>query len=183
MRLARYSREVLTDEQRLLYDEISGGKRSLGRQSFSLVGEDGALEGPFNAMLLSPKVGFALQALGASIRYDSGLSPRVREGVILMVAAKWDCEFERQAHEPIALESGLSQDEIREIGAGETPAGLDTVEKAAFELSRSLIDNGDLNDKEFYRCSNLLGLEAIFEVSTLVGYYSTLALQLRIFRV
>ena len=183
MRLARYSREVLTDEQRLLYDEISGGKRSLGRQSFSLVGEDGALEGPFNAMLLSPKVGFALQALGTSIRYGTGLSPRVREGVILMVAAKWDCEFERRAHEPIALESGLSHDEIKDIGLGETPSDLDTAEMAAFEVSRRLIDNGDLSDEEFYRCSNLLGLEAIFELSTLVGYYSTLALQLRIFRV
>lgn len=183
MRLARYSRKVLTDEQRLLYDEISGGRRSLGRQSFSLVGEDGALEGPFNAMLLAPKVGFALQALGESIRYGSGLSPRVREAVILMVAAKWNCEFERQAHEPIALVSGLSHDEIRAIEARETPAGLDTAEKAAFEVSRSLIDNGDLNEEEFYRCSNLLGLQAIFELSTLVGYYSTLALQLRIFRV
>ncbi len=183
MRLNRLKPEELTAEQRRLYDEIVGGARSQGRQRFPFAGDDGALEGPFNAMLLAPKVGFALQALGAAIRYGTSISPRVREASILMVAAKWNCEFERKAHEPLALDNGLSSDEINEIRLHRAPAGQSSEERAAFEVSRCLINGGDLSDEEFERCSSVLGEEAIFELSTLIGYYSALALQLRIFRV
>ncbi len=183
MRLNRYKPEQLTAEQRQLYDEIVGGTRSQGRQLFSLASDDGALEGPFNAMLLAPRVGFALQALGAAIRYETSISPRVREASILMVAAKWNCEFERKAHEPLALDNGLSSDEIEEIRLHRGPAGQSSEEQAAFEVSRCLVIDGDLSDEEFERYSSVLGDEAIFELSTLIGYYSALALQLRIFRV
>ena len=183
MRIDRYRPGALTREQKVLYDEISGGRRSQGRQRFSLVGDDGALEGPFNAMLLAPKVGLALQELGAAIRYGTTLSPRVREGSILLVAAEWDCGFERKAHEPIAADCGLSDEQIREIRSGRTPSGLDEVETAALDVTRYLIEARDLSGDEFAKYSDLLGVETIFELSTLVGYYSILALQLRIFRV
>lgn len=183
MRLTRYKPQQLSAEQRLLYDEIAGGRRSQGRQRFPLVGDDGALEGPFNSMLLAPKLGFALQALGSAIRYGANLSPRVREVSILMVASKWNCEFEQRAHEPLAFDCGISTAEIEGIRSGRSPVGQTPAEQAAFEVSRCLINDTDLADDEFERYSTLLGADAIFELSTLVGYYSTLALQLRIFRV
>ena len=183
MRLNRFTPEQLSSQQQLLYDQIAGGKRAEGRQLFQLVGDDGALEGPFNAMLLAPNLGFALQALGAAIRYGSNLSPRVREGSILMVASKWNCEFERMAHEPLALDCGLSSEEIDTIRAGGVPAGQTVIEQAAFEVSKGLINDADLSDEGFERYSALVGQESIFELTTLVGYYSTLAMQMRVFRV
>ena len=38
-----------------------------------LTDEGGRLEGPFNAMLFSPAVGHALQALGGALRYQGTL--------------------------------------------------------------------------------------------------------------
>ncbi len=183
MRLNRFTPQQLSSEQQLLYDKIAGGKRAEGRQLFRLVGDDGALEGPFNAMLLSPNLGFALQALGAAIRYGSRLSPRVREGSILMVASRWNCEFERMAHESLALDCGVSSAELDAIRAGGSPTGQTATEQAAFEVSKALINDSDLSDEEFERCSALVGQESIFELTTLVGYYSTLAMQMRVFRV
>nr|BFE70573.1 hypothetical protein GCM10020092_038740 [Actinoplanes digitatis] len=72
-----------------------------GPQLFRLVGADGGLEGPFNAFLLQPRLGLALQALGAAVRYETGLADRAREIAILVVSAASDSAFERYAHEAV----------------------------------------------------------------------------------
>ena len=42
---------------------------------------------------------------------------------------------------------------------------------------------GDLDDAEYREAVDHLGTAGLFELLTLVGYYATLALQLRVFRV
>ena len=41
----------------------------------------------------------------------------------------------------------------------------------------------DLDDEQYDTAVTVLGEQAIFKLSTLVGYYATLALQMRVFRV
>lgn len=53
-----------------------------------LVDGEGRLEGPFNAMVVSPEIGFAIQQLGAKIRYRARLSARQREVAILEVVVQ-----------------------------------------------------------------------------------------------
>jgi len=77
-RLPRFEPPALDAEQRSLYDAIAGGRRAQGPQLFRLADAAGRLEGPFNAFLLQPRLGSALQALGASVRYDTGLDDRCR---------------------------------------------------------------------------------------------------------
>jgi hypothetical protein len=43
--------------------------------------------------------------------------------------------------------------------------------------------DGDLDDALWAEASAAIGEQVMFELTTLVGYYSTLALQLRVFRV
>ena len=45
-------------------------------------------------------MGAALQDLGAAVRYRTGLTDRVREMAILLVAAHWDSAFERSSTRP-----------------------------------------------------------------------------------
>ncbi len=182
-RLKRFVRAELGEDQASLFDTIAFGERSKGPQRFSLLGQDGALEGPFNAMLLAPKLGFALQQLGAAIRYSTSLSPRIREAAILMVAARWNCEFERRAHEPLALDAGFSADDVASIASGELPRCETPAERAALAATKAILRTGDITDADFEGCVSSLGEPAIFELMTLVGYYQTLAIQLRVFRV
>jgi 4-carboxymuconolactone decarboxylase len=42
---------------------------------------------------------------------------------------------------------------------------------------------GDVDDRTWSACVPPLDAAAVFELTTLVGYYSTLALQMRVFRV
>lgn len=104
--------EQFTDEQRLLYNELLSGPRGQGPQFFQLSDSNGVLTGPFNAMLLSPRVGTALQRLGAALRYQAGLPDPIRELVILVVASHLGSDFEWYAHEPVARHYGVPADVI-----------------------------------------------------------------------
>jgi 4-carboxymuconolactone decarboxylase len=181
-RLPALPPEVLTDEQRALYAEIAEGPRAAGPQHFALTAADGSLEGPFNAFLFSPTLGHAIQELGAAVRFSTELTGRTREIAILIVAARWGSAFERQAHEGVGRAIGLNEKELAEIWAGRVPDLADAHEAAAAHLVFAMA-RGDVTDEEWSRWGAVVGDSTAFELSTLVGYYATLALQLRVFRV
>ena len=180
-RLPSLTPAELEPQQRELYDAITSGPRAQGPQHFALTRPDGALTGPFNGFLLSPSVGGALQELGAALRYRTSLTDRVREIAILMVAAHWDSAFERHAHEAVGRAVGLTGAELEAIREGRHAAYEDAGEQAAARLVRALLD-GDVDDRTWAECRETVGARAVFELTAVVGYYATLALQLRVFR-
>jgi len=181
-RLPKFEPSALDAEQRFLYDAIAGGRRAQGPQLFRLADADGRLEGPFNAFLLQPRLGSALQALGASVRYDTGLDDRCREIAILVVAAHWRSDFEWHAHEAVARAAGLGSAELAALREGRH-AELAGRESVVARTAAALVTRGDLDDAEYGEAVSHLGPAGLFELLTLVGYYATLALQLRVFRV
>ena len=184
MRLAVLSSEEMTSEQLELYREILSGPRGQGPRTVLLSTGAGGLAGPFNAMLYAPTVGHALQELGAAIRFRTHLAPRIREMAILVVAQAWDSRYERASHEPIGREAGLTEPEIEALRTGADPGFADKEEQVAYSAARALTGPAaDLDDQEYDTAVAVLGEQGLVELSTLVGYYATLALQLRIFRV
>ena len=184
MRLAVLSFEEMTTEQRELYRDILGGPRGQGPRAVQLSSGAGGLAGPFNAMLYAPPVGHALQELGVAIRFRTQLAPRVREMAILVVAQAWDCAYERASHEPIGRQAGLTEPEIQALRDGADPGFTDKEEQVAYAVVRALTGPAaDLDDEQYDTAVAVLGEQALVELSALVGYYATLALQLRIFRV
>jgi 4-carboxymuconolactone decarboxylase len=181
-RIPKLAPSSLDDEQRSLYDAIAGGRRAQGPQLFRLTDEDGRLEGPFNAFLLQPRLGSALQALGSSVRYDTGLDDRCREIAILVVAAHWRSDFEWYAHEAVGRSAGLDDDELAAVRDGRHGA-LAGREAVVADTAAALAARGDLDDAEYLAAVKTVGTAGLFELLTLVGYYATLALQLRVFRV
>jgi 4-carboxymuconolactone decarboxylase len=181
-RIPKLAPSALDDEQRALYDAITGGRRAQGPQLFRLTDSEGRLEGPFNAFLLQPRLGSALQALGSSVRYDTGLDDRCREIAILVVAAHWRSDFEWYAHGAVARSVGLTDADLAAIRDGRY-AELARREALVARTVAALATRGDLEDAEYREAVEHLGPAGLFELLTLVGYYATLALQLRVFRV
>ena len=181
-RLPKFEPPALDAEQRSLYDAIAGGRRAQGPQLFRLADAAGRLEGPFNAFLLQPRLGSALQALGASVRYDTGLDDRCREIAILVVAAHWRSDFEWYAHEAVGRAAGLDDAELAALREGRH-AELAGRESVVARTAAALVARGDLDDAEYREAVDCIGPAGLFELLTLVGYYATLALQLRVFRV
>ena len=181
-RLRWFAPDELDASARALYDRITGGPRASGPQAFALTDEDGRLNGPFNAMLVSPEVGAALQELGAAIRYKSALSARAREIAILELSALRRSAFEWYAHERVGKQAGLTDAEIAALHDGVAAPTLDPAETLVRELVRVLARERDLDESTFLRALERLGERALMDVIALVGYYDLLALSLRVWR-
>jgi len=183
MRLSHLTPDQLEPGQRALREAILGGPRAAGPQLFELTDAQGRLNGPFGVMLHSPAIGGALQELGTAIRYRSMLSDRLREMAILAVASSWSSEFEQYAHEPLGRRAGLTDAELAALAAGLPLELADPAEAAGLRVVRALLTDADLTDEEYAAAQRVLGDQALVELTALVGYYATLALQLRVFRV
>jgi 4-carboxymuconolactone decarboxylase len=183
-RLAPRSPTDLGESGRDVYDRIIAS-RSQGRTSpFPLIDADGALTGPFNAMVAAPHVGGPLADLGAALRYTGHLSNRARELSILTVAARSRSEFEWQSHFAIAKSLGIADDILGAIRAGDDPMAItDAVERAVVAASISLIADGDLGEIEFAELVELIDEDGVIELVVLVGYYELLARLLRVLKV
>lgn len=77
---------------------------------------------------------------------------------------------------------GLTDEQIERLRCGEAPGLGDAVDDACLEVARALL-RGDVTDEEWARWVPVVGPGVVFELTTLVGYYATLALQLRVFQV
>lgn len=175
--------DELDPDERAVYDAVAGGPRAAGPQLFPITDDDGALRGPFGAMLLQPALGDALQRLGTAVRYRGILTDRCRELVILKVAAHWESGFEQRAHELIAARAGFTEAELRTLAGGGVPALDDPAEAAVARAADLLLAGGRLPDETYGELREALSEAELFEIATVVGYYATLALQMRLFAV
>jgi 4-carboxymuconolactone decarboxylase len=180
-RLPALNPDELTPEQRDVYDAIVGGPRP--GNVFSFLDEEGRLLGPFNAMLYSPAVGGPLQELGAALRFRTSFTKREREIATLVVAASFRSDYEWYAHERIGRRAGLTEDELTALRTGADPVLADARERIIYEAARALAADRDLTAPMFAEATASLGRSAVVELVSLIGYYSALALQLRVFRV
>ena len=181
-RLDSLTPDDLSDPQQVVDDGITGGDRLKGTQHFPVVAPDGSLTGPFGIMLHAPGIGDTLQQLGAAIRYRTGLSARIREIGILLVGAAMHSEYEWWAHSRVARAIGFTDDELDQLSRG-TFHAADAGEQAAADLCIALLGGAGVTDEEYARYRELLGVEAMIELTTLVGYYRTLAQLMSVFDV
>lgn len=175
------TRNELDRESRPVYDEIADGPRATN-SAFALTDDQGRLEGPFNAMLLAPALGSAMQSLGAAIRYRTSLSDREREIAILALAAYRRSEFEWYAHERVGSRVGLTAEELNELARGLAPETLTAAEALVHSVTTKLVHDRDLDDEQFMQARDALGLRGLSELVTLVGYYDHLDLSLNVWR-
>lgn len=170
----------MTGPQFELYERIALGARA-AESAFPLTEESGALAGPFDAMLLQPSLGDALQSLGSAIRFGGLLTARAREMVILAVAHHHGSSFEVSAHEAVGIRIGLTDNEMADLSHARTPATADDEEAAAVDIARKLLNERGLDDQSYNSAAEIIGEQKLLEVNTIVGYYSLLAVQMQIF--
>ncbi len=183
-RLARLSPGQLNAEQSQVYEEITGGPRRSDGSRFQLAAADGSLEGPFNTMLLAPKLGLHLQRLGSAVRYETSLPATARELAILACARSERSEFEWYAHRSIALAAGVSQAVVDQVFSGAEDLELEEpVDATVVTVARLLLDTGDLSDEAYEAALDVLTEQQLVELVVLVGYYRLLSSALRVFRV
>lgn len=184
-RLQRLRPPFQDPHRQALHAALVGGRRGAGPQAFDLTAPDGSLVGPFGLMLQAPHLGEPLEELGAAVRFETGLTDRVREIAILTVAVATDSGFELWAHERVGRLAGLSETELDGIRAGTFGAGDDVepAEALAHDLAGRLVDRRPLDDERYAAAVAQLGGQGVLELVVLVGYYAMLAQLMEVFRV
>ncbi|MGB3391288.1 MAG: carboxymuconolactone decarboxylase family protein [Pseudaminobacter sp.] len=170
---ARYRkllRSELDAEQLRIFDDIA---RPRG----------GQVPAPFHVYLESPELCQLVQALGAFCRYRTGLPPRLSEIAILVTATHWRAEYEFEVHAGEALKAGVSAGEIDALRSGVQPAFSDAEADLIYRFSSAFYQHRDVPDALFEETISVFGRRTIVELVGVLGYYSMLAIALRIFHV
>lgn len=171
----------LDPQRRALHERIAGGPRA-AQARIPLLDDGGRLLGPFGPMLFSPRIGAAVQQVGAALRTDPDLPPRLRELAVLTVAAHTRSAFEWSAHEAAARDTGLTDEQLQALLDDAEPAGLDDAERAAVRVVRDLLTGHDVDDETYAAALAALGRDTLAAVVWLSGYYAMLAGALAVFR-
>ena len=174
--------DELGDQAARVHEAITGGPRASGPRLFQIATAEGRLEGPFNSMLVAPEVGWAMQELGAAIRYRTSLANRTREVAILALASERSSDYEAYAHEAVGAACGLTADELAALRAGTAPESLSEEERLVHRTCRSLLTSRSLSDSDYQAAVAALGEAALMEVVMLVGYYDSLDLMMSAFQ-
>jgi len=136
----------------------------------------GALLGPFPAMLQYPQFGIPALSFLRTLDMHATLDKRVREVAILTVAGSFGARFELYAHEIMAEAFGLSPDVIASLAAGSRPDGLNEQETIAHTIAQVLVAGHIVPDSTYKRAIHLLGQNAVAELFFLIGGYCFIAI-------
>ena len=184
-RLPLLKPEALKPEQKTLYDRIVSQAVPWAESSgFKARQPDGTLLGPFNCILLSPRIATALLELNqVSEGKDSTLSNRVRQIVILTVGAVWNSDYERYAHSAVARKAGLPEETVQALCKGEPAAALTQEEQVAQRFTRQITETHQVDDQLYAEAVAAFGTEGIMDLLILAGCYDTVCSLLNAFQV
>jgi alkylhydroperoxidase family enzyme len=118
----------------------------------------------------------ALMPRGTLPRRDSEL-------VILRVAHNTGSEYEREQHEQIGRQVGLSVEEIARVREGAGAPGWSERQAALLEASDQLHATRELSDELWSRLAAMLEERQLIELCMLIGHYEMLAMTLNSLRV
>ena len=152
-----------------------------------LMGDRGRVPTPFKVWLHSPVLADRLHDLGSFLANGTSLSLREAKITILVMAAHWHAEyvFKMQARE--AREAGLPEAAIDAIAGGdEQTAGLhlaDARERAVYQVVHAFTRAAPISDAVFADAVNQLGHPGVAEMLAFCGYFTSVALAMRLYRV
>lgn len=153
-----------------LYDRLINGR--LGEASpFRSRTADGALIGPFNALLHAPATGVGFIDLHEAEERGTPLSARLRETIILSVGAVWECAYELYAHRAVAARVGFAPEVVAALATGDAHPALSKEERSAQRFTLELARDRGVTDISYTTCENILGRDRLVAVVLLTAAY------------
>ena len=170
MRLHLLPPSSLSGEQKELYDDIMGVvNKSFGK--FVTAREDGALIGPFNAMLHFPAYGRAAWAMNKTMYEQTTLPESVLQVAVLVTGTRLGARYQIYGHEHLAESAGLATSKIATIVAGERPTDLTRNEAVAYDVAAALNRGGPLAETIYQAGLDTFGKQGMAEIIYLVGCF------------
>lgn len=155
----------MTTAQLLVYEEILAGQR-------------GRVVGPLRAAMHRPELADRWQKLGALLRFDTEVAPRLREMAILATARRWNSQLEWQVHALDAERAGVPASVIEAIRLAQSPEFDSAIDAAVYDFTVELQCTGQVGPKTYESVLKTLGTVGIVELTAIVGYYTMVAMTL-----
>ena len=168
-RIAEIPEDKLTAEQKSVFDALVKGR--------------GRLLTPYKIWIHSPKTADAMERLGTFLNKSGSLSEREVELGIVLIAHHWKGEYVFAAHVKRCLELGVSYGVIDAIRSDQVPDLATPRERAIYDLAKMAAEPGGGPDATFDRAVAVLGRNGVAEVLALLGYYSSVAIAMKLHQV
>lgn len=118
-----------------------------------------------------PEVGVNFLRLGNAILFKGTVPPNLRELAILRVGNIYQAKYEFTQHIPIALRTGLKQEQIDDLPNWESSGKFNQQERAVLRYTDEVTKNIRVKDDTFSAVRSFLSEEGIVELTTAIGYY------------
>ena len=168
-RLIELPPEKLTPEQTTVFNQLVAGR--------------GRILGPYKIWIHSPTVASGMEHIGTYLNNNGSLSKREVETVILIVAGHWKGEYVQAAHIREGKRVGLSSEAVDALVAGNDPKFTDPHERGVYAFAAALVGGVKPTDAEFAEIEKAIGRNGIAEVLVLIGYYTSVALGMKVHEV
>ena len=121
--------------------------------------------------------------LGNRLLMKAHLDHRWRELAILRIAQLLGARYEWAQHVPIAVDTGISKEQIGEIENWRESSLLDENDKTILRFTEEVVTDSRPQDETFEAASKFLDETSLVELVLSIGYWSLIAKLLKTFRV
>ena len=168
-RLLEIPPDKLTPEQTTVFDQLTAGR--------------GRILGPYKIWIHSPTVASGMEQIGTFLNKRSSLSTREVEIGILVIAQHWHGDYVKQAHIRDGQGGGPHAGDDRRHPRRRRPEAHRPARARRPRIRRALVGGAKLSDAEFAEIEQALGRAGIAEVLVLLGYYTSVALGMKVHEV
>ena len=164
-RLPLPRREELDEQAQATYDRLAT----------PVAGNLRGLRGPGGIQLHSPELSRRSRPVNHYLRFESGLSGRVRELAILVTARAHDSQFEWAAHEAEARKEGVPDAAIEVVRHRRGVQGLAEEDAIIIRLGREMFEDRMVSTVTFAQALNIFGRTGLVNLVALMGNYAATA--------
>lgn len=125
----------------------------------------------YKVMAHCPEVGLNFLRLGNAILFKGIVPPNLRELAILRVGNIYRAKYEFTQHIPIALRTGLRQEQIDDLPNWESSGKFSQQERAVMRYTDEVTKNIRVKEDTFAAVRSFLSEEGTVELTAAIGYY------------
>jgi 4-carboxymuconolactone decarboxylase len=148
--------------------QVAEGDRAV----FNAVAEGrGSVRGPFAILMYSPPLCQRVFDVSNYLRFESSLSPRLRELATIVVAREKDCSYVWAAHAPTARREGVADATVALVRDRGSSEGLPSEDRDVIDFTRQILVNHRVEQAVFDRLRDAHGIPWLVELTALIGHY------------
>jgi 4-carboxymuconolactone decarboxylase len=159
---------------------LDGERREVAEQ---VTAGRGRLPSPYRVWLASPGLASRMHPLGQFLSGTTSLSKAEAEIAILSAACRWGGQYVLAVHAREAAGAGLAEDVIAALTEGRPAEPGDPRQRAVADMMAALAADQTPPAPVFDAAVGLLGQEGVAEVLALAGYFTAVALAMKMYAV